>query len=337
MGGGISIIKYTVPGIDLINLANSYANNARPANATGQWISRTGDVESNAVAYSYGGRRTIEEFNQNVATYGAPSKGILNGSADTDDNRNTNRNIRNYIQNYRGNIGDPPANANTTDYQKQYGVIGLGLKKWPGIYLDEYQNNNRNNQFYYEHWYGIDWIGLIVYGLRYASDPAQWRTAQQLGIKVGGVVGNDRIKRNITDKNVLDNTAAKTFFNAGNNNGDLHYYWEPSGNGAGTKLIHKGDMLRYKNKKGVTSHITNVYSDKAQCTTTGAGTKQEKTSNCKYEIIHAYGGDEDGEYTYPTYETDPALSGETVFARKVIRTWHDIKTPTGFGRIKLWD
>jgi hypothetical protein len=59
------------------------------------------------------------------------------------------------------------------------------------------------------------------------------------------------------------------------------------------------------------------------------------TSVSAYEIIHAYGGDRSGMYTYPFHDT--ANAGTRIFGRRVLKTWENIETPTGFGRIKLWD
>lgn len=82
------------------------------------------------------------------------------------------------------------------------------------------------------------------------------------------------------------------------------------------KRARKGDVIIYS------GHISLVHSDRASCV--GA--------DCQYEMIHAYGGDT---YTYPDHDT--ANAGAKVFGRKVIKTWENISTPTGFGRIKLWD
>lgn len=85
--------------------------------------------------------------------------------------------------------------------------------------------------------------------------------------------------------------------------------------------IRRGDIIKYK------GHISMVYSDRPTCNSKG--------EDCKYQIIHAYGGDKNGLYTYPDH--DAANAGKKVFGRKVIKTWENISTPTGFGRIKLWD
>jgi len=62
-----------------------------------------------------------------------------------------------------------------------------------------------------------------------------------------------------------------------------------------------------------------VYSDKV-----------DKVRNkYKYQIIHAFG-------TH-LFDHDKKDITPDIFGRKVIITRHDIKTPTTYGRIHLWD
>jgi len=332
----------------VINLAESYERNANPNNAItgmqnasdaiGQWAPRTGSaqVKTNAttplaVSYSYGGRQTLQAFNTSVSRHGAP------GSAA----------IASTYAAYVGNIGDVPTNSLA---QFPYGNIGGGNKKWPGLYRDNEYNlwaPTQQTQAQYPYyapwqWAGIDCIGLTLHGLRYAERPEDYAAAQLLAnggdVAVPGIRIADVCVANLNATECqINNIRATTGYTPLDYTNEEKFFWNPDDNlmfymDAGdyfTQLIHKGDAVEYG-----TAHISTVHSDKPTCTTTGVGTPNE-TTTCTYEIIHAYGGDEDGEYEYPLY--DPVQPGQTVFARKVIKTWQDIKTPTGFGRIKLWD
>ena len=93
------------------------------------------------------------------------------------------------------------------------------------------------------------------------------------------------------------------------------------------RQLRKGDLLQYPRAGGV-SHMSIVYSDRAECT------DSNNSASCTYEIVHAYGTD--------TY-FDRSIA-QNVFSRKVIRTLNDLPSrgggilqPVGFGRIKLWD
>jgi len=88
------------------------------------------------------------------------------------------------------------------------------------------------------------------------------------------------------------------------------------------KLLRKGDLLKYVNNSGTTTHISIVYSERAEIV----------GGNARYRIVHAYG---ENSYTYPDY--DPTNPNQNVFSRKVLVTWQNISAnPTGYGRIKLW-
>ena len=73
-------------------------------------------------------------------------------------------------------------------------------------------------------------------------------------------------------------------------------------------------------------HVSIVYSDRpSSCTT------QNGQTTCTYEIVHA-----SGDHRYD-FDGD-GLEEDNEFSRKVVRTRQNIgSTPTGFGRIKLWD
>lgn len=325
---------------NLINLAESYERKANPDNALvgepGQWVPREGSaqVKTNnstplAVAYSYGGRQTVLLFNDTVSRHGAPR------TADFANNAT--------YRSYRGRIGDVESNLIN---QFPHGNVGGGNRKWPGLIMDEeyfdwYNNTNRsdNHHFYHEYWAGIDCIGLTLHGLRYAEDPRRdhdndgrnYAVEQMLtgaddsaipGVRVGnacisGDCQNPQSRVSVHTYRGMMDTNVERFFDAGN--ADLLYYWQRTV--ANTKLIRKGDVVRYGR-----AHISTVYSERPQdCGDTGA--------SCTYEIIHAYGGD--------SYKKIINGDEQRVFSRKVCITPNDISTtinnPTGFGRIKLWD
>jgi hypothetical protein len=84
------------------------------------------------------------------------------------------------------------------------------------------------------------------------------------------------------------------------------------------KKIKKGDLVRYP------KHISIIYSERW-------GDSQFRGSlGIKYDIIHAY-GEEKG------YDNDGLKSTPVIFSRKVMITGSNIQTPTGFGRIKIWN
>jgi hypothetical protein len=87
--------------------------------------------------------------------------------------------------------------------------------------------------------------------------------------------------------------------------------------------LKKGDLIFYYKENGI-SHISFVYKD-VPVTCSG--------NSCTYEIIHAYGDEK-----YQPFDDNGKKDGPPVFSRKVIKTKQNISaTPTGFGRIKLWD
>jgi hypothetical protein len=62
-------------------------------------------------------------------------------------------------------------------------------------------------------------------------------------------------------------------------------------------------------------------------------TNCNSNASCNYQIIHAYGGQ-----CTVRDENDDCVPG--TFSRKVIRTpnvFEGFPSPSGFGRIKLWD
>ena len=280
---------------------------------------------SNFVSYSYGGKQTLKEFNEKVSRHGAPS--ITEISAND-----------NYKNNYRGDILDATEGETDPEIIK-HGSVGAGDKQWPGLFEDEYhvwEDNGRTGDHIYDpkYWAGIDCIGLVIHGLRYAWKPSDYGSVQHMAKDrtVPGVNIADACIQ-LNDDNVtcktgapvdsddraimpLLNTSANKFFRGKDE--ELMHYWPKSKENQ--KLIHQGDVVRY----GIyAKHISMVYSDEASCSEKG---------DCSYEIIHASG------YNYIDANGNNIDDPEE-FSRKVLSTKSKnmpVET-TGFGRIKLWD
>jgi len=310
-----------------IDLAENYANYAT-GNNVNPWVSRkiggAGVAQSGVVAYSYGGRQTIEEFNSNVSIHGAP-----------DYNEIENDPVYAAYQAYEGNIQDAPNGA--VGLQALHGIVGGGDKMWTGLKKRiEYHAGNTNGveRWRYENWVGIDCIGLSLQSLRYAERPDQYGASQYLsdeneaipGIEIGSVCvalanGNCTQREDIhkgapVPYPLLDTNVEKFFSDS---DGDLMYYWPREIGGRNEAVIHRGDMALYR-----TTHISTIYSQKADCD--GGG-------NCNYEIIHASG------YDCLDLDGNRICENGEPFNRKVVVNDTDEfnLNPRGFGRIKLWD
>jgi hypothetical protein len=89
------------------------------------------------------------------------------------------------------------------------------------------------------------------------------------------------------------------------------YVFLTSATTANEHHLRKGDLVRYDR------HVTVVHDD------------PDPHDNYMYKIIHAFGNS--------NFDDDDDRSTPKIFSRKVMVTRHEIKTRTGFGRIKLWD
>jgi hypothetical protein len=89
-----------------------------------------------------------------------------------------------------------------------------------------------------------------------------------------------------------------------------------------TDQLKKGDIVEYS------GHVSLVYNSQVV----------NHDDGVYYQILHAYGGDSrSGEYTFPDILEAGEDAGTTIFARKVIRGWNNIRTPNVFGRLKIWE
>lgn len=210
---------------------------------------------------------------------------------------------------YRGDVDDNSGNIGAASNKKKW--PGLHDKNeylvWRDTYLptltaaQQKDRDNvavRNHPYHPDHWAGVDCSGFIQWMISYAQQNSV------AGLKVNY---STNARRDALDHEDLFMVA---------NNKDRVYYVTLEGFADGfTKHFKRGDLIEYD------GHVSTVYSDRSSC--------NDKGDNCTYEIIHAYGVD--------SYK-EPGPAGKEIFSRKVIKTKQNIgATPTGFGRIKLWD
>ncbi len=314
------------------------------------------DEHGSGMSYSYGGIADIETFNSQVSLWqAAPNTAypLLDPDPATGEKETLtafyNRILRDY---YRGNIDDADGGIdnNTQDGDP------IGTKKWAGLYAGrsntprtEYRlweelfesarcdntflSTIRAHAYYPLHWVGID-CAAFVQRVVNAADPGVngsiidlpdvKTTVMNLGeyeekcAVNGGVTTYDRAKRAwveyfFTESNPVQRTYRSDIPQA-----------EGQNRVQKLRLLRKGDLLQYPPSSNI-SHVSAVYSDRPTCT------NPNDSTTCTYEIVHAYG--------VPSYDFNGnGLAEPNEFSRKVVRTRQDIgATPTGFGRIKLWD
>jgi len=311
---------------NLINLAESYSINSDPNNVPRQWTARTGQIiqttanTTQPVAYSFGGRQTIHEFNTTVSKHRAPSYNDIENNPD----------YRVY-QDYRGNIGDASDNEQNPLWL-MHGIVGNGARKWPGLYQDDEWSSWSDAGGIPDHcynpslWAGIDCIRFVLQALRYAEDPPAYAQEQYLGgnqdtsirgINVDEVCVNADCSdtRSIRDDYTMGYTNVRRFFDSRNT--DLLHQW-PGGQYETIRRIHKGDFASYDDFE----HISIIYSER------------QDHNDYSYYIIHASGRDE---IRYGT-------AGPPLFNRKVVINQitgilipSTLRNPELFGRLKLWE
>jgi hypothetical protein len=310
------------------------ANNATPANSNGAWIARTGEIEKNAVSYSYGGRRTVRQFVDTVSKFNAPAQDICK-PADIGGPPKPAAEVEacTYISAYRGKIDDA-ADGGTDSLKNTHGVIVDGQYtsgdvafKWPGLYNTEYLSSTSASPYYYQYWSGIDCEGLVLNSLRYAEKPETYAAAQILsaknaktitGVELAGIC-NDKdesqtagctTRYKVSDAKGLSDTNTTRFWGEANHN--VFYHYLPKD---GVSLIKRGDLVQYN------KHISIVHSSRF-----GVSEKEGK-----YDIIHA-----SGTRCIKKDEDNVCLPGK--FARKVLVTKDSFPGKSiGFGRMKLWN
>ncbi|HEY4761643.1 MAG TPA: hypothetical protein VIH42_13765, partial [Thermoguttaceae bacterium] len=346
---------------NMINVADRYAGQ-QSGTVSDNWRSRDNygpkgckttippscvDEHGPGMSYSYGGISDIETFNSQVSAWdAAPNSRYPKNPTNESDAAFYARVLQ---QQYRGNIDDTTGLMNSNE---QNGPVGT--KKWAGLRakaskkepLTEYRlwedlfesatcNSTflsviRDHAYYPLHWAGIDCAAFVQQVINAAdpstsdsiTDPPDVKTTvmdlDEYGEKCD-MKGSDRAKRAWVEYFFVESNPVQRAYVS-----DI-----PKTEGADRvkrlRLLQKGDLLRYPPSSNI-SHVSMVHSDQPTCT------NPNNSTTCTYEIIHAYG---------VTPYTPINESGEEqvpVFSRKVIKTKQNIGvTPSGFGRIKLWD
>jgi len=327
-------VNVVVPFVDAMieegeryaGLKGAVSDNTAP---TDDWTSRTGEGPGQhgsytGMSYSFGGKNNMLEFNTRVSQCKAPESTTITPYYNAEYQRR-----RGYIvtdtsvdSNYSGNINNE---TNCT--------VGSGTdpKKYVGLYRSEWlvrQDTNNMDRYYQR-------LADGSYG-ELTDRWSQFLTHYWAGIDCSGF--SQRVIH--SGRNVVEGVnisipipSSATWINAASHFTDnrVHYMENPTQDDERLSLkkqLRKGDLVRYGN-----SHISIVYSDRPACTEDKNG-----DTTCSYEIIHAYGGDDDkGMYRYPDIPEAAANRNKRVFGRKVIKTWNNIADPTGFGRLKLWN
>ena len=158
---------------------------------------------------------------------------------------------------------------------------------------------------------------VITYGINLLG-PAQW----------GGIDCNGFVQRVINSADAMaqkENLGVNSHvqpLNSINDKKPRSYFNDPDRSHCfgsdDKKFIHKGDIVQYS------EHISIVYSDR------WGESMYLNTLGTMYDVIHAYG--------ISSYDDDGDESTAPIFSRKVLITGENIGgTPSGFGRIKLWN
>ena len=178
-------------------------------------------------------------------------------------------------------------------------TIAAGNKKWPGLIDTEYNLwYNSNSRNGPLCFAPAYWAGIDCSGL------------VQRSLDIGSIDGvNMTIPLQPEDQNV------EMLFTE---NADDKLFWFEEDLDE-LEYIKKGDLARY----GIW-HVSMIYSDGS-------------ITDTRYEIIHAYGGDDEGHYTFPDIPEAGDDRGQEIFGRRVMTTFENTATPNGFGRIRLWD
>ena len=311
---------------------------------------------SRGMSYSYGGKMSVEQFNNTVAPSAACQAPVAPRiQTYHQDPNNPSRAI--YYQTLARAAVKNNAHTIDTDYKGDLQIIndntglplcitgsGRNYYKYAGLkrhekkssephniigYYDEstdqlvpvldipYMTTNALTYYRPEYWAGIDCSGLVQRSITRANK-----------LEIPGVISEVKDLGDIGTCSVDDQDCKPCGDPAIWSQSYMPRYARSIGDVAGqvntsvTKRARKGDVVIYAH------HIALMYSDRPTCTTDKKG-----QTTCTYEIIHASGStclDMDG-----NGECD---DGEP-FNRKVVvnSTQFFRTTPTGFGRIKLWD
>ncbi len=285
------------------------------------------------MSYSYGGIDSIELFNSSVSGRQAPAVGTTPA-------------------NYRGNASQlVSALVDTTTLADSHRWAGMKAdateyNQWSHETLTPSQNTGyiwttascgaafpqqvAEHPYYPAHWAGID-CAAFVQRIINESDPdidtaitdlpGIWIDVDSLAFDLNTYRGRFSCATNQAGQKEINMPRSWVGYYFENAEARTRYVaLPPEQEGERVRklrLLHKGDLIQYPSSRDI-SHVSMVYSDRSTCVNSSA--------SCAYEIIHAYGG--------ATYKYD---GRHDEFSRKVTVTRQDIGTPTGFGRIKLWD
>ena len=263
MGRGISIIKYTVPGIDsnadcringtggnddtglyelyknvverfvnkMIAEGDDYRNSQGAFDFTNNeyqtWTSRTGDIVNQSISYCNGCKNTYEDFWQNVTSCKPPAKEAV----DAVDKK------------YQGGV-QPAPNCQATG-------APVGTSRYPGLYQDEQRKTGKvinkiwtpdpeyTRYWAFDYWTGTD-CGGLVQRLVMAAKGENGKGASIPGVNC--LIR--KLQDTDNDKNHLDDGSlgnGQFFYGSETATGDdMVMYWQ-------NPLMMKQDNLRRRN------------------------------------------------------------------------------------------
>jgi len=173
-------------------------------------------------------------------------------------------------------------------------------KQWPGMLRGELDTSTKDNPFWPTYWSGVDCSGFVQRLMLAAK--AQYESAFGLSIDVTNLIFDHETERVAGEIGADSFLLRNRSFRIGIEDKDK---------------IKRGDIVQYE------GHISIVYSEKA-------------SDSGHYRIIHAYG--------VPRADLDNDPTTPMGFARRVLITANHMisskgrfPSPTGFGRIRLWE
>ena len=280
------------------------------ANSSGEWKPRTypGDDEQiQGVSYCYGCNDKVEDFVMKVTDCRVDSP---------------------VPSNYRGRITDDNAGCQVGTGSYRYTGLRQGERNiWHTYAAQQAAAGNcnvvRNHKFYPVYWTGIDCSGFVQRVIN-AADPdiTPGNGVPAVDVRVPDLDDYQLICAN-GQISLPNRTWAEYYFGHFADRRVTHYEVYPSNQSdrlKRLKLLRKGDLLKYVNDSGTTTHISIVYSERYG----------ESDHNGDYDVIHAFSWECSANtqqcQTYP-------------WLRKVGVTANNhpgLGAPRGFGRIRLW-
>jgi hypothetical protein len=303
-----NVVKVLVSG--MITEASLYADFVGK-----NWFPRDSSVKEKGVSYNFGGKQTLSQYSDTVATACGLASSTINS-------------ITLYYKDKDGavkeEIGDKVISPAINDTYKSVDELNgcqtsnlTSNKKYPGLLLGEqisfmrgvgdyYKNENMTDewpeypQFNPSQWAGIDCSGLVQRAIMFGKK-------QILGGRVAVPA--------------FSNTFSEFGMNIGSLSSSSFLEEERSYKFRDEKMIKRGDLI------STSGHIAIVYSLKYNEFSHLMDLKIHLSDKNKYEVIHAYGIDK--------YKYDGVLEK---FSRKVTITGGDYSSKSKtFGRLLVWD